>query len=75
MNVAILERTDRRLELREPRAALDQAGATTTLFAPKEGQIHSMKHHDKVGTSTVISAGTKQIRPQFDAVLCSRRRH
>jgi protease I len=56
-------------ELRETRAALDQAGAITTLFAPKEGQIHSMKHHDKVGQFDVDKTLEKADPAQFDAVL------
>jgi len=64
MNVAILA-TDgvEDSELREPRAALDQAGATTTLFAPKEGQIYSMKRHDKADHFDV-----NKTLAQFDAV-------
>src|SRR5579864_5216323 len=34
-------------ELKDPRGALDQAGAKTTLFAPKEGKIQAFKHMDK----------------------------
>jgi protease I len=56
-------------ELREPRAALDQAGATTTLFAPKEGQIYSMKRHDKVDHFDVDKTLDKADPAQFDAVL------
>jgi len=70
MNVAILA-TDgvEDSELREPRAALDQAGATTTLFAPKEGQIYSMKRHDKVDHFDVDKTLDKADQAQFDAVL------
>ena len=56
-------------ELREPRAALDKAGAKTTLFAPKAGKIHSMKHHDKVGEFTVDKTLEDAEPEQFDAVL------
>ncbi len=56
-------------ELREPRAALDRAGAKTTLFAPKAGKIHSMKHHDKVAEFAVDVTLEEADPAQFDAVL------
>lgn len=70
MRVAILA-TDgvEDAELREPREALDKAGAKTTLFAPKEGSIQSFKHHDKADTFEVDKSLTQADPTQFDAVL------
>jgi protease I len=56
-------------ELREPRAALEQAGAQTTLFAPKEGKIQSFKHHDKADQFDVDLSLVQADASQFDAVL------
>jgi protease I len=56
-------------ELREPQKALEEAGAKTTLFAPKEGSIHSFKHHDKAETFKVDKSLTQAEPSQFDAVL------
>jgi len=70
MRVAILA-TDgvEDLELREPRKALEEAGAKTTLFAPKEGSIQSFKHHDKADTFKVDASLNQADASQFDAVL------
>jgi protease I len=38
------------VELTKPRKALDQAGATTELIAPKSGRIQAMQHIDKGDT-------------------------
>ena len=56
-------------ELREPRKALEDAGAKTTLFAPKEGSIQSFKHHDKADTFKVDMSLAHADAAQFDAVL------
>ena len=56
-------------ELREPRKALEEAGAETILFAPKEGTIQSFKHHDKTDTFKVDRTLTQADPSQFDAVL------
>jgi len=56
-------------ELREPRKALEDAGAQTTLFAPKEGKIQSFKHHDKTDEFEVESTLAQADPNQFDAVL------
>lgn len=56
-------------ELREPRAALDEAGARTVLFAPKQGSIQSFKHHDKAEKITVDKTLSEANPEQFDAVL------
>lgn len=70
MRVAILA-TDgvEDAELREPREALEQAGAKTTLFAPKDGTIQSFKHFDKAGKFKVDSMMANADASQFDAVL------
>ncbi len=56
-------------ELLEPRKALDQAGAKTTVVAPKSGEIQAVKHDTK--TQKVKGDLTlDQAKPQeFDAVL------
>ena len=48
MRVAILATDDfEESELIEPRKALDNAGAKTTVLAPKAGKIQAMKHDEK----------------------------
>ncbi|HEX6805737.1 MAG TPA: type 1 glutamine amidotransferase domain-containing protein [Terriglobales bacterium] len=56
-------------ELREPRKALDEAGAQTTLFAPKTGTVQSFKHHDKADTFRVDAPLSEADPVKFDAVL------
>ena len=56
-------------ELKEPRKALDEAGATTILFAPKAGKIYSMNHHDKAAQYHVDQSLDQARAEQFDAVL------
>lgn len=56
-------------ELREPKKALEDAGAKTTLFAPKEGAIQSFKHHDKAGRFEVDRTLASANAADFDAVL------
>jgi protease I len=56
-------------ELKEPRKALDQAGAKTTLFAPKSGKIYSMNHHDKAAQYDVDETLDRARAEEFDAVL------
>ena len=56
-------------ELLEPRKALEEAGAKTTLFAPKEGSIQSFKHHDKAGSVNVDMTLAQADPSRFDAVL------
>jgi protease I len=56
-------------ELKEPRKALDQAGAKTTLFAPKSGKIYSMNHHDKAAQYDVDETLDRARSEEFDAVL------
>ncbi|HJT70721.1 MAG TPA: type 1 glutamine amidotransferase domain-containing protein [Terriglobales bacterium] len=70
MRVAILA-TDgvEDAELKEPKRALEEAGAKTTLFAPKAGKIYSMKHHDKASEYKVDETLEHADPEQFDAVL------
>jgi protease I len=56
-------------ELNEPRQALNEAGAKTTLFAPKAGKICSMKHHDKATQYDVDRTLDRAHADEFDAVL------
>lgn len=70
MRVAILA-TDgvEQAELVVPKQALEEAGAKTTLLAPKSGKIQAMKHDEKADQFTV-DALLDWARPDdFDAVL------
>lgn len=70
MRVAILVTGDfEQAEMTEPRKALDQAGATTVLIAPKAGQVTGM-HHDTKADSFKVDMTLDQANPRdFDAVL------
>ena len=70
MRVAILA-TDgvEDAELREPRKALEAAGARTTLFAPKAGAIQSFKHHDQADQFKVDAPLNEADPAKFDALL------
>jgi protease I len=70
MRVAILA-TDgvEESELVEPRKALDDAGAKTTLLSPKPGKIQAMKHDEK-SISVKVDRTLEDADPNdFDAVL------
>ncbi|HZQ25549.1 MAG TPA: type 1 glutamine amidotransferase domain-containing protein [Terriglobales bacterium] len=70
MRIAILA-TDgvEQPELTEPRKALDDAGARTTLISPKSGQLQAFQHHDK-GDKFDIDMVLDDADPNdFDAVL------
>lgn len=57
------------VELEEPRKALDDAGATTTLISPKEGQIKAWQH-DHWGDELQVDLPLSQASPDsFDALL------
>ena len=56
-------------ELKDPRKALDDAGAKTTLIAPKASKIYSMNHHDKAAQYNVDQTLDQVREDQFDAVL------
>lgn len=70
MRVAILA-TDgvEDAELREPRKALEAAGARTTLFAPKAGAIQSFNHHDQADQFKVDAPLNEADPAKFDALL------
>src|SRR6266699_725739 len=56
-------------ELVEPRKALDNAGAKTTLLAPRPGKIQAMKHDEKTIKINVDRALDEADANDFDAVL------
>jgi protease I len=57
------------VELIEPRKALDEAGATTTLVSLKAGAIQGMNHHDK-GDRIQVDRTLDDVRADdFDALL------
>jgi protease I len=56
-------------ELTKPREALDQAGATTVVVAPKEGSIKGWNHTDW-GESVDVDQTLNEVAPQeFDALV------
>jgi protease I len=70
MRVAIVV-TDlfEQVEMTEPRKALDEAGAKTTLVAPHDGQVQGVSHVDK-GDRFNVDMTLASARPgDFDAVL------
>ncbi|TMG55324.1 MAG: type 1 glutamine amidotransferase [Chloroflexi bacterium] len=56
-------------ELSAPRAALEQAGATTVLLAPKLGEIQATKHSEKAERFRVDEALADASPEEFDGVL------
>ncbi len=56
-------------ELIEPRKALDEAGAKTTLISVKPGNIQAMKHDDKSKKYKVDATFDDVDSEEFDAVL------
>jgi protease I len=70
MKVAILA-TDgvEQSELAVPRQVLEEAGAKTTLLAPKSGKIQAMKHDEKVEQFTVDALLDWAKPDDYDAVL------
>lgn len=70
MHVAILAADGfEQAELTEPKKALDQAGAITTIVAPHEGDIQGMHHHDKGDKISVDQTLDQAQARQFDAVV------
>jgi protease I len=57
------------IELLAPRKALEEAGAQTTVIAPKSGMIYGMKHHDKAGQVKVDAQLAEAEPTDFDALL------
>lgn len=58
-----------RAELVEPRKALDQAGARTTLTAPKPGTIQTVNHDEKADKVLVDLTFDNANPDDYDAVL------
>ncbi len=56
-------------ELLEPRKALDAAGATTVVIAPKAGEIQGVQHDKKDQKVKVDMTLDKAVADDFDAVL------
>jgi protease I len=70
LKVAILVTDDfEQVELTEPRKALEDAGAKTTVVSPKQGQVQGMKHDDKADKFKVEMALDEANPEDFDAVL------
>jgi len=70
LKVAILA-TDgfEQVELLEPRKALDEAGAQTTVVSPKQGKIKGWNHKEW-GNEVSVDASLKSSNPEdFDALL------
>ena len=57
------------VEMTSPREALEKAGATCVLIAPKEGEVYAFKHHDKADRFTVDLALSDADPKDFDAVM------
>ncbi len=70
MRVAIIVADDfEQVEMTEPRKALEQAGAQTTLISPVKGQVHGMRHDVKADVFQV-ELPIDQARPEdFDALM------
>jgi protease I len=57
------------VELTKPRAALDEAGATTIVVSIKPGTIQGMNHADK-GDTVAVDRTLKEAKPEdFDALM------
>lgn len=56
-------------ELLQTRKALDEAGARTTVIAPKSGKIQGMKHDEKTQSVAVDTILSNANPADFDAVL------
>jgi protease I len=70
LRVAILVSDDfEQAELEEPRKALDEAGAKTSVVAPKAGSVQAMKHDDKTHKVPVDITLDAAKPEDFDALL------
>jgi protease I len=70
VRVAILATDDfEQSEMTEPRQALKEAGAQTTLIAPKSGKLQAMKHDIKAGYFDVDLVLERANAADFDAVV------
>jgi len=57
------------VEMTEPRAALDAAGAITTLVSPESGEVLAFKHHDH-GDSFTVDVALDDAKPSdYDALV------
>jgi protease I len=57
------------VEMTKPRAALQEAGAQTTIVSVKSGQIYGM-HHEKKGDTFDVDMTLDEARPEeFDALM------
>src|SRR5579871_863873 len=62
-------RDDRQVEMTEPRKALDQAGAQTSIVSPRSGNIRAWKFTEW-GDQFPVDVPLDQARPEnFDALL------
>ena len=57
------------IEMTSPREALQKAGATCVLIAPKGGDVQGFKHHDKADKFKVDMTLADADAAQFDAVM------
>jgi protease I len=70
LRVAILVTDDfEQVELAEPRKALEQAGAQTTIVCPRPGQVQGMNHDVKADKFDVGLTLDQANPDEFDAVL------
>ncbi|HEX5480212.1 MAG TPA: type 1 glutamine amidotransferase domain-containing protein [Dehalococcoidia bacterium] len=70
MKVAILVADDfEQVEMTEPRKALDEAGAQTTLISPAQGEVQGVNHDEKGDTFKVDMPLSRARADSFDAVL------
>ena len=70
VRVAILATNDfEQSEMTEPRQALKEAGAQTTLIAPKSGKLQAMKHDMKADYFDVDLVLERANPADFDAVM------
>ena len=57
------------IEMTSPREALEKAGASCVLIAPKEGEVQGVKHHEKADKFKVEMTLANADASQFDAVM------
>src|SRR5450759_4778283 len=70
VRVAILATNDfEQSEMTEPRQALMEAGAQTTLIAPESGKLQAMKHEMKADYFDVARLLERANSADFDAVM------
>ena len=58
-----------RVELEEPRKALDEAGATTEVVSLEEGEIQGFNHYDKADTFPVDKTVEEASASDYDGLL------